>query len=69
MENELSFNNFVDNYINGNLSWCKKEVDKFNTIDLRNHFVEYAGYSFKKSTYIMDYLVTGENYQLACDCE
>ena len=68
-ENELYFNSFVDNYINGNRTYCKENVDKFNYIDLRSCFVEYAGYSILKATYVMDYLTTGENYQLACDTE
>ena len=68
-ENELSFNNFVDNYINGNLSYCQKEVYKFDLIDLRQHFIDYAGYSLEKSIYIIDYLTTGKNYQLACDTD
>lgn len=69
MENENYFDSFVESFINGNLSYCQKECDKYNRIDLRNHFIDYAGFSHKKATLAIDYLYDGGSFQAYADCE
>ena len=59
----------VNNYINGNLKDSKNQSKKFSNKELREAFIEYAGYSFQKSQLIADWLKGSDCYQQACDAE
>jgi len=60
------------NYINGNLATAKQQVARgdFTRPQVREYFQEVAGYSFKKSTYTVDWLFGDvQSRQPALDCD
>lgn len=60
----------IESYINGNISWAKKEAKKnYTTHELSEAFQDYAGYSKTKALLSAMHLTGQDCWQEACDAE
>lgn len=57
----------VETFINGNISHAKEKAKNFSAKTIREAFIEYAGYSFRKATLAADVLKHEGNFQEYCD--
>ena len=66
MEKEV----IVNGFINGNRTKIKNYcVNHYTAREIRLMFMELAGYSFKKSTLIAEWMIDGTGFQEMCDEE
>lgn len=58
----------VETFINGNISHAKEKAKRFSYLRIREGFITFAGYSFKKASLAADVLKHGGSFQKYCDC-
>ena len=57
----------IENYMNGNLSECRRQAKRHSRASIENALVEMLGYTNEKAYLTALWMKTGEGFQAACD--
>lgn len=57
----------IGNYVNGNLSECRRQAKRHPLASIARALVEMLGYTNEKASLAALWMKTGEGFQAACD--